>query len=163
MRLLKLPDYCRAYIAGLRDPDWQHVLELFRFHSGGVSAVQRLTRVWIDNHELLPVNVFSGRIVEETWSAQRIGSLVDEMAGISHVSGLRNSMRTTESPRFVQFPLVVVRTQGKEFFIDGRRRANAWRHHQGEYAVRVIDVAPRDARSRRRTSCPAPRVQEIGD
>lgn len=143
MRLLKLPDYIRAYRAKRRDPDWRDVLELFQFHGDGVAAIPRLSRVWVHNHGLQAVNIFSGEIIKESWTAERIGRLVDEMAGIPHKSGLRNSMRTSEPPRFKEFPLIVVRTQGKEFFIDGRRRANQWRHEDSEFAVWIIQVVPR--------------------
>ena len=145
MRLLQLRDYIRAYIARNADPDWHHGRARASKTAMGVAAIQRLTRVWIKNHGLLPFDVYTGKIVKETWSADQIGELVDEMAGIPHKSGLRNSMRTDEPPRFVEFPLVVVRSQDKEFFIDGRRRANVWRHRNGRYPVLIIEVVPQRA------------------
>lgn|GEM_PF-945620 len=139
---LKIGEYLRAYRAKRHSAHWGEVQKLFRFHSDGIPAMQRLARIWIDNFDLAPIDVFSGRIVEESWSAERIGRLVDTIAQTPHKNGAPNTMITDKKPRAENPSLVVLRTQGREFFLDGRRRANIWRHQDGNYRVWVIEVFP---------------------
>ena len=144
--LFKTLDFWRAHRAVNREPVWENILPLFFFHRDGVLAIQRLAREWTRLYGLRRVDVFQGTVVNEKWSNRRIAGLLDQMQKISDARSAQKHLRTVETPRHVEGSLVVVRTQGTEFLIDGRRRANIWCTMPGQYAVWVIEVEPHPSR-----------------
>ncbi|MCO7728495.1 hypothetical protein NJB93_18060 [Brucella intermedia] len=144
--LFKTLDFWRAHQAVNRESVWENILPLFFFHRDGVLAIQRLAREWTRLYGLRRVDVFQGTVVNEKWSNRRIAGLLDQMQKTSDARSAQKRLRTVETPRHVEGSLVVVRTQGTEFLIDGRRRANIWCNMPGQYAVWVIEVEPRPSR-----------------
>ncbi|EXL07815.1 hypothetical protein BG46_11080 [Brucella anthropi] len=135
-------DFWRAHLAVNREPAWENVLPLFFFHRDGVLAIQRLARDWTRLYGLRKIDVFQGNIIREKWSNRRIDELLDQMQKASDSRSGGRCVRTQEAPRYLKGSLVVVRTQGTEILIDGRRRANVWCSRPGEYDVWIIAVEP---------------------
>ena len=62
------------------------------------------------------------------------------MAAVPNLDGGANRMLTDDKPFHLQGPLTVLRTQGHEAMLDGRRRSNIWMKGDGWHQVLVVDV-----------------------
>lgn len=130
------------YFYLLRAPVWLDVVDRFEWHRDGAAAIKRLSDAWADAMGIAHIRDFSlARVTCENYDAERIGKLIDDLAAIPRADGTANRMITNEQPMHDSGPLVVVRTQGREFMIDGRRRANLWRNRSGElFQCLVVSV-----------------------
>ncbi len=123
----------------LRRPFWADVAEQFQHHHDGEDAIKRLTANWVAAYSIAPVDLSRCAIKPEYWDHERLNALVLEMARTPRPDGSRNNMITTEPPRYTGHPLTVLRSQGREAILDGRRRANQYRTQPGRYPVLVIE------------------------
>jgi len=110
---------------------WGRVLTCFSDRHDAMAVIRRLSNEWADRYgvdwpqfgNLLPV-------VRETWSHERVGRHLDALAL------LVPELITDQEPRRMTGPLVLIDFgKGRVGQIDGRRRANRWRHIPGEYEV----------------------------
>ena len=72
------------------------------------------------------------RVELEHWSHIKIGEVLDKAAEDDP------KMYTAKPPRWNRGPLTVFCREGRYGLIDGRHRANLWRHECGKYPVLVI-------------------------
>ncbi|WP_420465618.1 hypothetical protein [Panacagrimonas sp.] len=110
------------------------VLRCFADRRDGFATVVRLTDEWADRYSV-PRPVFGPDtpVRQEIWSAEQVGAHLDRLARIEP------RMITDESPRRLYGPLVLVDFRhGRIGQIDGRRRANVWRHQPGQYGVLIL-------------------------
>lgn len=126
----------------LRKPTWNDVKRQFAWHGDKTDAIQRLAGNWTDAYGVEPVDVGTGRIRAEHWSNERLHDLVHSMAETPRPDGTRNRMLTDDPPGRLEGPITILRTQGYEAMLDGRRRSNVWMNQAGYYQVLVIDVDP---------------------
>jgi len=124
----------------LRKPRWRDVDQSFKWHKDGTCAIQRLTDNWTDCYGLRRVNARAGRLRAERWTHERLKQLVLKMAHTPRTDGTENKMMTDELPKDEDGHIIVVRTQGHEAIIDGRRRANRWMDTRGFCKVLVINA-----------------------
>jgi len=122
----------------LRKPRWRDVEAAFKWHKDGTGAIQRLTDNWTDCYGLRRVTARAGRLRAERWTHERLKQLVIKMARTPRIDGVENKMMTDELPKYEDGYIIVVRTQGHEAIIDGRRRANRWMDTRGFCKVLVI-------------------------
>ena len=96
---------------------------------------------WADRFKRAPSNWPGCVVTLEAWMQDEIGELMDAMARIEPrmtvdmVGGLNNA---TLPPRLDGMPLALVRFGDRFGMIDGKHRANRWRHVHGRYAALVI-------------------------
>lgn len=126
----------------LRKPNWNDVRRQFAYHGDKTNAIERLTSNWTAAYRLAQVRAANGVVKAEFWTHDRINDLVEKMAATPRPDGTKNAMITQEKPRHTDHPITVLRTQGHEAMLDGRRRSNVWRHVPGMYQALVIEVEP---------------------
>lgn len=124
----------------LRKPTWADVKTQFAWHRDTTNAIQRLADNWIDRLKIKPVHCSKGSIRAEQWHAERIKLLIERLASVPNIEGQPNCMLTDEQPHSEDGPLVIVRTQGREFMLDGRRRSNKWMHGDSWHQMLVIEA-----------------------
>lgn len=115
---------------------WAAVLEAFADRGDPEAVIHRLAGEWADRFGLpyRPIGSHC-RIRQERWSHIEVGEHLDRLAKIVP------AMLTTQMPRRFDGALVVVDFgQGRIGQIDGRRRANFWRHMPGQYDVLVVEA-----------------------
>lgn len=118
----------------LRPARWPDVLEQFS-HGDEVpgAAVQRIA----DKHAAFlgfapsPVNQETARVRAEYWSGERLGRIVVALAEHRFV--------TDKWPARMGGPLTVLKRDGAEFILDGRRRANVLMKEHGPHPVLVVE------------------------
>lgn len=123
----------------LRKPTWNDVRRQFDHHGDRHAAILRLIGNWVEAYGIRPVDIASCRVVSEFWRNDRINDLVETMAATPRADGTQNKMITSELPRYIDQPITVFRSQGREAMIDGRRRSNLWRKQPGMYPVLIIE------------------------
>lgn len=110
---------------------WPDVLACFADRSSPIATIDRLVNGWADRFRL-PHPRLAGiaPVQRETWTAEQVGAHLDRLAQIEP------RMITDQQPRRLSGPLVIVDFgHGRIGQIDGRRRANVWRHTPGAYEV----------------------------
>lgn len=110
---------------------WRDVIACFADRTDPVATIDRLANEWADRFGL-PHPQFDGNtpVARETWDAEQIGEHLDALARIEP------RLITNQQPRRLGGPLVIVDFGGGRIGqIDGRRRANVWRHTPGTYEV----------------------------
>lgn len=115
---------------------WLAVLEAFADRGDPEAVIHRLAGEWADRFRLqyCPIGPHC-RIRQESWSSVEVGWHLDRLAKIVP------AMLTAQMPRRFDGALVVVDFgQGRVGQIDGRRRANFWRHMPGNYDVLVVEA-----------------------
>lgn len=115
---------------------WLAVLEAFADRGDPEAVIHRLAGEWADRFGLLYRPIGSRcRIQQVSWSHIEVGEHLDRLAKIVP------EMLTTQMPRRFDGALVVVDFgKGRIGQIDGRRRANFWRHMPGQYNVLVVEA-----------------------
>jgi len=117
---------------------WDDALRPFRF-SPKESAIQlmtRLTREWCPILGATMPKLRRGRttVRREFWTHAQIGEHIDRMIA------LQPKMLVSNPPRRDAGPIVLMEfAPGVVGQIDGRHRANMWRHRPGRYEVLVIE------------------------
>lgn len=124
----------------IRKPTRNDVKRQFAWHKDRHDAIRRLAHSWCERFGVEPVDWTKGRVRAEQWHASRIKDLVYQMAAVRNVDGSENRMLTDEPPNRIEGPLTVLRTQGREAMLDGRRRSNVWMRGNGWHQVLVIEV-----------------------
>lgn len=124
----------------LRKPNKNDVKRQFLRHKDKHAAIQRLADNWCDRYGIDRVDWEKGRVRAEQWHASRIKELVYRMAAVPNLDGSANRMLTDDKPFHLQGPLTVLRTQGHEAMLDGRRRSNIWMKGDGWHQVLVVEV-----------------------
>src|SRR5690606_11785199 len=106
-------------------------LACFADRSNPASTIDRLVTEWAARFGLPHPRLIGIAPVErETWSAEQVGAHIDALARIEP------RLITNQQPRRLSGPLVIIDFgQGRVGQIDGRRRANVWRHKPGNYEV----------------------------
>lgn len=123
----------------LRNSSWSEVSTCITAKDASRNAAGWANRYGLptDNYQNLPVTL-------ECWSNERIASELVKMAEaeprllIEIVGGINNA---TIPPRCDGLPIIVIRFGEKFGMIDGKHRANKWKHIPGNYAVLVIESA----------------------
>lgn len=107
------------------------VLRCFSDRRDAFATVVRLTDEWADRYRVArPVMGPDVPVLHTVWSAREVGEHLDRLAQ------LEPRLITGEPPRRLSGPLVLVDFgRGRIGQIDGRRRANVWRHVPGQYEV----------------------------
>lgn len=117
---------------------WEEVLRPFSFapRETAEQLMQRLTNEWCPILGVEPPALGPATPVRrERWSHRRVGRHIDAMAR------LQPKMRVTKPPRFDHGALVLVEfAPGVIGQIDGRHRANLWRHRPGQYEVLILEA-----------------------
>lgn len=110
---------------------WRDVLACFADRTNPVATIDRLANGWADRFGIShPRLIGMAEVKRETWSAEQIGAHLEALARIEP------RMITNQQPRRLSGPLVIVDFgEGRVGQIDGRRRANVWRHTPGNYEV----------------------------
>lgn len=117
---------------------YKHLKENFKYHYDGEKAIDRLISDWTTIYKISPRSIESHPYVlrTERWRAQRLLRLLETMSLFDKTKRLI----TNEAPYSEEGYIVVVRTQGKEIIIDGRRRINAKRESPNYlFNVHIID------------------------
>lgn len=115
---------------------WAAVLEAFADRGDPQAVIHRLSAEWAERYGVpyQPIGP-RNRIRREVWDHHRVGAHLDRLA--ARVP----AMLTTQLPRRFGGALVVVDFgQGRVGQIDGRRRANFWRHVPGQYDVIIVEA-----------------------
>lgn len=111
--------------------------DVFAAHGRGAPC-KRLASRWTRHFKVAPIDWRTARVRAEFWTAQRIAAVVQAMAVAPTIDGVPNEIITDEPPRSFDGPLSVVRSEGREALIDGRRRANIWAKGVGMHPVLVV-------------------------
>jgi SAM-dependent methyltransferase len=122
----------------LRKALWTDVLAQFADRSEPDNPIERLVAIWAARMGVNPVRLQDGAVRAEYWAHDRFSAMLERMAA-AVPDGLRATFKKT-NPRRMDQPVTVVRTQGVEFLIDGRRRAYLWSDRPGVYPALVIEV-----------------------
>lgn len=113
---------------------WAEVERCFADRHNPLAVIRRLSDEWADRFDL-PQGILVKRVERETWSAEQVGRHLDCLAQIEP------RLITDQQPRRLDGPLVLIDFgKGRVGQIDGRRRANVWRHQPGRYEVLRICV-----------------------
>jgi len=120
----------------LTRPTMDSVRSLFRHHGDGPDAIQRLCDDWTRMLGIQRVDATTGSVSAVRWSGPQIGEIVREMAQHSP------AMVTSARPRRSTGPVVIARSQGEMWMIDGRRRANLWMKLDHLRPVLIVDLDP---------------------
>lgn len=115
---------------------WRDVVDCFADRSEPEAVIHRLSSEWAQRYGL-PYEPIGPRcrIRRERWSHHEVGAHLDRLA--ARVPALI----TTLQPRRFGGALVLVDFgRGRVGQIDGRRRANFWRHVPGRYDVLVVEA-----------------------
>ncbi|MFZ2252613.1 MAG: class I SAM-dependent methyltransferase [Minisyncoccia bacterium] len=106
---------------------------------GRLAIAKRLAARWTAHFGVAPINWRDKAIKAEYWSAERLASLLGAMSADPVVGGFENEIITDDPPRRTDGPLTIIRSQGREALIDGRRRANIWAKGSGVHPVLVVE------------------------
>lgn len=115
---------------------WRDVVECFADRGDPEGVIHRLASEWAARYGV-PYRPLGPRcrIRREVWDQHRVGAHLDRLA--QRVPALI----TTAQPRRFGGALVLVDFgQGRVGQIDGRRRANWWRHVPGQYDVIIVEA-----------------------
>jgi len=113
------------------------IADIFAAHGRGAPA-KRLAARWTRHLQVAPIDWRTAQVTAEFWPAERIARLLASMAVTPTVDGLENRIVTDQPPRGFEGPISVVRSEGREAMIDGRRRANVWAKGDGIHPVLVV-------------------------
>jgi hypothetical protein len=116
---------------------WREVLDCFSDRTSPIATIDRLANGWANRFKIPhPRLIGIAPVQRETWTAEEVGAHLDRIAVIEP------RIITDQLPRRHSGPLVIVDFgQGRVGQIDGRRRANVWRHEPGSYEVLRICVS----------------------
>lgn len=120
----------------IRDASWREVTAVI----DECDAVKNANG-WADRYGVLPVNYPGCRVTLESWERSDIDALMIDLAGVEPrmvkdvVRGVNNA---TVPPRLNGLPLVLIKFGDVYGMLDGKHRANKWRHAEGRYAALVI-------------------------
>ena len=115
-----------------RKPVWADITTAFMDRKKGTLdtlAEHWSARIGVDKPALkkgVPLTV-------EWWTHEQLGTYIDEIAKTDP------AMVVTRKPRRTDTPLVTFKRQGRYGMVDGRCRANLWRHKPGVYPVIVME------------------------
>ena len=121
----------------LRMASWQEVVALFPKERDAI----RNAEGWADRYDIEPTHFPGCRVTLEAWTHDEIDAAMDAMSAIEPrmsvdmADGVNNA---TLPPRIDGLPLVMVKLRNWLGMIDGKHRANKWRHIPGKYAVLVV-------------------------
>ncbi len=128
----------RGHMNTPMDKLWCEACDVLRWHSKNTdSCIQTLNRLWqkspwVSSRRALP-ELVEGQVqlIEEHWNLDRLVTLLHER---------QQSMST---PHSVTPPIIVVRSDGIDYLIDGRTRINYWARCQtkGPHRTLVIEAA----------------------
>ena len=100
---------------------WSEACDALRWHSKNAdSCIQTLNRLWqkspwVNSQRALPALVEGQvQLSEELWNLDRLEALLHER------------QRTVNTPHSLTPPIIVVRSDGIDYLIDGRTRINYW-------------------------------------
>lgn len=115
------------------DPTWKDIEDQFTDRNPG--TIQHLTDVWAKRLNVKSLNMVDEvrRVTEEQWSNNRIYDLLKSM------EPYEPDMFTSMKPRQTSRPLIIVKSEGTYFLIDGRRRANVFYKKEGLYPVLIVE------------------------
>jgi hypothetical protein len=110
---------------------WPEVVRCFADRRNPVYEIQRLSNHWCERYRIHSPTLGSHcEVVREHWDNHKLGAHLDEMARWAP------NIITSMKPRRLKGPIVIVDYgKGRVGQLDGRRRANVWRHIQGTYEV----------------------------
>ena len=110
---------------------WASVLICFADRTDPMAVIRRLSNEWADRYGVdWPQFGHQIPVKRETWTHDRVGRHLDALAL------LVPELITDLEPRRMTGPLVLIDFgKGRVGQIDGRRRANRWRHLPGDYEV----------------------------
>lgn len=115
--------------------DYSDVLECFADVSHPQREIDTLTREWADRYKLPRPQLNKHSPVHlEHWTHTRLGEHLDRLAVYEP------RMITPLKPRRLSGRIVVLDFGTVYGQIDGRRRANTWRHIKGLYEVLIVGV-----------------------
>ena len=111
--------------------NWPDVLACFADRSNPLSVIQRLGDEWAERHQLgSPSFGPHMPVLREWWPGERIDEHLKDLAVM--VPALITDLK----PRRLSGALVIVDFGGQRIGqIDGRRRANVWRHMNDVFEV----------------------------
>lgn len=121
----------------LRRATWAEVTALFPHPRDAI----RNAEGWADRYDIEMTYIPGCRVTLEAWTHEEIAAAMDAMTAIEPrmsvdmVDGVNNA---TLPPRIEGLPLAVVKLRNWLGMIDGKHRANKWRHIPGKYAVLVV-------------------------
>jgi SAM-dependent methyltransferase len=121
----------------LTPPDLYTVMAQFG-ELGGKNWLPKKAQDWTRHFGLPDINWDRVEIFSEYWTHEDLRALLLEMAEIPKINGVPNEIITSDPPRRLSGPLTVLRTDGREVMLDGRRRANLWMNTPGRYPVLVV-------------------------
>ena len=115
------------------DPCWKNITEQFEDRKPG--TIQHLTNVWAKRMGVPTLNMTETErtVTRDTWTNTQIYDLLKSME--PH----EPAMFTDIKPRRTNKPLVLVKSNGVYFMIDGRRRSNVWYKISGKYEVLIVE------------------------
>lgn len=118
---------------------WDEVCRALRWQEfKGHSCIDTLNRIWAkdpagDNPSPLPViSREASEVTRESWGLDRLWGLIHELG------------HTDVPPKSTTPPVIVLRWDGVDYLIDGRRRINHWKRgaERGPHKVLVIHGRP---------------------
>jgi len=115
---------------------WREVLDCFADRAEPEAVIHRLTAEWAYRYRVpyRPIGPHC-RMRLDQWTHNEIGVHLDRLAKMVP------ALITAAQPRRFSGPLVLVDFgQGRIGQIDGRRRANWWRHVPGMYDVLIVET-----------------------
>ena len=112
---------------------WSDVIACFSDRRNPLATIHRLSDEWAQHHDIAPRRPRydeNTMVQREWWSNERIDEHLTDLAQI--VPALITELK----PRWLLGAIVIIDFgAGKIGQIDGRRRANLWRHEKGIYEV----------------------------
>lgn len=121
----------------IRASGWREVCALFKKESEPLRNI----RGWADRYGVPMPDVTKCRVTLESWTNVEIERCMTAMSEIEPrmtVDICGNTNNATLPPRLEGLPLAVIRFGDRVGMIDGKHRANKWKHLLGNYAVLVI-------------------------
>lgn len=126
----------------IRPATWNEVALLF-YSQGDATRAQQLAAQRAARYMAVAQDFSRRRVYLEAWSHTEIGELMDTLAAVEPrmtrdmVNGTNNAQL---QPRIDGLPLCVIDFDGRRGMIDGKHRANQWRHRPGRYPVLVVEA-----------------------
>lgn len=121
----------------LRTASWREVIALFPSEADAIRNIDG----WAARYGCPPPARGRFRVTLEAWSHLDIDRLMSDMSEyeprvtVGIVGGVNNAQIP---PRVDGLPIVIIQFGGRFGMIDGKHRANRWKHAPGHYAVLVI-------------------------
>lgn len=112
---------------------YAEVLRCFADRRNPQAVIDRLTAEWAQRYGAGGKVGPGCDVWRERWTHEQVGQHLDQLAEMVP------ALITEQPPRRLDGPLVLVYFgYGRIGQIDGRRRANVWRHMPGEYEVLIV-------------------------